>query len=85
MKNINKNLEIAFRDGIEGRLGALIVLTAEILRTIAKAPRSKQVSAVEDKAINALFAVGMPQIEIGKLLGVDTHRVNDLCKKIKNK
>ena len=82
-KNSNKIQNVTPKDGADGRLEALIALTAGILRSVAKDPKSKQISLVEDKAIAALFSVGVPQIEIGKLLGVDTHRVNDICKKLK--
>jgi len=82
MKN-NKTQNVMPKDGVGGRLEALIALTAGVLRSVAKDPKSKQVSIAEDKAIVALFSVGVPQIEIGKLLGVDTHRVNDICKKLK--
>ncbi len=84
-KNNEKNQQISPKDGIEGRLEALIALSAGILRTTANNPKSKQVSGAEDKAIAALFSIGVPQVEIGKLVGVDTHRVNDLCKKLKKK
>lgn len=84
-KSNKKNQDIVSGEGIEGRLEALIALTVGVLHSIAKDPKSKQVTGAEDKAIVALFAVGMPQIEIGKLLGVNTRRVNDICKKLKNK
>ncbi|MEK7117223.1 MAG: hypothetical protein AAB861_00420 [Patescibacteria group bacterium] len=83
MKNNSNKTQNVMPDGVGGRLEALIALTAGVLRSVAKDPKSKQVSIAEDKAIVALFSVGVPQIEIGKLLGVDTHRVNDICKKLK--
>lgn len=82
-KKSNKIQDITPKNSMDGRLEALIALNAGILRSVAKDPKSKQVSIAEDKAIAALFSVGVPQIEIGKLLGVDTHRVNDICKKLK--
>lgn len=77
--------EIAPKDDIESRLEALIGLTAGALRTVAKDTKSKQVRGAENKAIAALSTVGVSQVEIGKLLGVDIHRINDVCKKPKNK
>jgi len=84
-KNKRKSQQITPKDAIEGRLEALVALTAGVLRTIAKEPKSKQVSGAEDKAIVALYSVGIPQTEIGKILGVDINRVNDICKKRKRK
>lgn len=81
--NSKKNQQTTPKDGIEKRLEALAALTAGVLRAVAKDPKSKQVSGAEDKAIAALFSAGIPQTEIGKLMGVDIRRVNDLCKKLK--
>jgi len=83
--NKKSQLTTAPKDGIEGRLEALAALTAGVLREVAKDPKSKQVSGAEDKAISALFSVGIPQTEIGKILGVDINRVNHICKKLKRK
>jgi hypothetical protein len=84
MKQKNKgNQEKAPNSGIEGRLDALLALTIGVLREIAKDKKSKQVTGAEAKAIAALNSICMPQSEIGKLLGVDTHRVNEICRKQK--
>lgn len=85
IKKINENQQASPKYGTEERLEALMVLITGILRVIMKNSNSKQVSEIEDKIIAALFFVGIPQFKIEKLLGVGTHRVNDICKKLKKK
>lgn len=79
----NNNKETALKNGVEARLEALIAITAGLMRVTAADLKSKYVSGAEDKAIMALLSAGMPQVETGKLIGVDTHRVNEMCKKFK--
>jgi len=82
-KNSKKNQQIIPRDDIDGRLEALVALTAGILRTVVKDPKSKQVSGAEDRAVVAMVSAGMTQLEAAKLLGIDMNRVNKVCKNIK--
>ena len=73
------------KGGIEGRLEAMVALTAGIFREIVKDPESKKVTGTVDKVIASLYSAGVPQAEIGKILGVDINRVNHICKILKRK
>ena len=68
---------------VEGRLDAIVALLAPIMRALAKT--ESQVDAAEEKAILALGQGGMPQSQIGKLLGINTQRVNAVLKGKKDK
>jgi len=85
MNNDNNNVQPNSNRGIEERLEALVALVAGVLQVVVKNSKSKGVSEVEDKVITALFFAGVPQFKIEKLLGVGTHRVSDICKKLKKK
>jgi len=84
-KNHKKKQEIMSKNGIEGRLEALVALTAGVLRAVAKDPKSKQeqINGAEDKAVIAMVSADMTQLEVAKLLSIDINRVNKICKSLK--